>query len=80
MLILDEARSTLDADTEQRLEEALHRRACSQIVVAHRLSTVQDADLILVLERGRVVPRGRHEELLAKAAGADAALVAEGEC
>jgi ABC-type multidrug transport system fused ATPase/permease subunit len=79
MLILDEARSTLDADTEQRLEEALHRRACTQIVVAHRLSTVQDADLILVLERGRVVQRGRHEELLAEAAGADAALLAEGE-
>ena len=80
MLILDEASSALDADTEQRLEEALHRRACTQIVVAHRLSTVQDADLILVLKRGRVVPRGRHEELLAEPGGAYAALLAEGEC
>jgi ABC-type multidrug transport system fused ATPase/permease subunit len=79
MLILDEAASALDADTEQRLEEALHRRACTQIVVAHRLSTVQDADLILVLERGRVVQRGRHEELLAETGGAYAALLAEGE-
>jgi ABC-type multidrug transport system fused ATPase/permease subunit len=79
MLILDEARSTLDADTEQRLEEALRRRACTQIVVAHRLSTVQDADLILVLERGRVVQRGRHEELLAEPGGAYAVLLAEGE-
>ncbi|MFN7901140.1 MAG: ATP-binding cassette domain-containing protein, partial [Synechococcaceae cyanobacterium] len=79
ILILDEATSALDADTEQRLEEALRRRACTQIVVAHRLSTVQDADLILVLERGRVVQRGRHEELLAETGGAYAALVAEGE-
>jgi ABC-type multidrug transport system fused ATPase/permease subunit len=79
ILILDEASSALDADTEARLEEALRRRACTQIVVAHRLSTVQDADLILVLERGRVVQRGRHEELLAETGGAYAALLAEGE-
>ena len=78
ILILDEASSALDATTEQRLEEALRRRACTQIVVAHRLSTVRDADLILVLDRGQVVQRGRHEELLADPAGVYAQLLAEG--
>jgi ABC-type multidrug transport system fused ATPase/permease subunit len=78
-LILDEATSALDAETEQRLEEALRRRACTQIVVAHRLSTVRDADLILVLAGGEVVQRGRHDELMAEAAGVYAQLLAEGE-
>ncbi|MFM7641391.1 MAG: hypothetical protein ACKO45_07555, partial [Cyanobium sp.] len=59
--------------------EALRRRACTQIVVAHRLSTVRDADLILVLERGQVVQRGRHVELISDPDGAYAKLVAEGE-
>ncbi|MFM7548686.1 MAG: NHLP family bacteriocin export ABC transporter peptidase/permease/ATPase subunit [Cyanobacteriota bacterium] len=79
ILILDEATSALDATTEQRVEEALRRRACTQIVVAHRLSTVRDADLILVLERGQVVQRGRHVELISDPDGAYAKLVAEGE-
>lgn len=79
ILILDEATSALDAETEQRIDEALRRRACTQIVVAHRLSTVRDADRILVLEQGQVVQQGRHHELLADAGGAYARLLAEGD-
>ena len=79
ILILDEATSALDAETERRVEEALRRRACTQIVVAHRLSTVRDADLILVLEQGQVVQRGRHEHLSSDPEGAYARLLAEGE-
>ena len=78
ILILDEATSALDAATEERVEEALRRRACTQIVVAHRLSTVRDADLILVLERGQVVQRGRHSDLIADPEGVYARLLAEG--
>ena len=78
-LILDEATSALDAETERRVEEALRRRACTQIVVAHRLSTIRDADLILVLDAGHVVQRGRHGELMADADGVYARLLAEGE-
>jgi ABC-type multidrug transport system fused ATPase/permease subunit len=57
----------------------LRRRACTQIVVAHRLSTVRDADRILVLEQGQVVQQGRHHELLADAGGAYARLLADGD-
>lgn len=79
ILVLDEATSALDAETEWRVEEALRRRACTQIVIAHRLSTIRDADLILVLEDGVVVQRGRHRELIRDAEGAYARLIAEGE-
>lgn len=66
LLILDEATSAIDAITESRLQQALARLLSGRtsFVVAHRLSTIRHADLVLVLDRGRVVERGTHAELL----------------
>ncbi|MDB5441196.1 MAG: transporter ATP-binding protein/permease, partial [Caulobacteraceae bacterium] len=66
---LDEATSALDSRTEAAIQATLRRARAGRttLVVAHRLSTIADADEIIVLKRGKVVERGRHAELLALA-------------
>ena len=66
ILILDEATSSIDALTEARLQKALQTLLVGRtsFVVAHRLSTIRSADLVLVLDQGRVVERGTHAELV----------------
>jgi ATP-binding cassette subfamily B protein len=67
ILLLDEATSAVDTETEYLIQRSLDRLAADRttLVIAHRLSTVKDADRIVVLDEGRVVERGTHEELLA---------------
>jgi ATP-binding cassette, subfamily B, bacterial len=80
VLVLDEATSSLDTQTEQFVQEALERlsEGRTTIAIAHRLSTVRDADQIVVLDRGRVVEVGRYDELI-EHGGRFAALAARGD-
>jgi ABC-type bacteriocin/lantibiotic exporter with double-glycine peptidase domain len=64
VLVLDEATSALDVVTERRVQEELRSLQCTRVIVAHRLSTIVEADKILMLDNGRIVGMGRHDGLL----------------
>jgi ATP-binding cassette subfamily B protein/subfamily B ATP-binding cassette protein MsbA len=67
ILILDEATSALDTESEKIVQEALDRLTSTRttVVIAHRLSTIKNADLICVMHEGKIVERGKHDELIA---------------
>lgn len=66
MLLLDEATSALDNFSQALIEHHLAESTATRVVIAHRLSTVVDADRIVVLHKGRIVEQGKHDELIAQ--------------
>ena len=75
ILLMDEATSTMDAVTEAQIDDSLRRRGVTCLIVAHRLSTIRDCDQIIVLDSGRAIQRGSHEELMNNPQGAYAQLM-----
>ena len=77
MIILDEATSALDARTEYDVVKSIKARGISCVVIAHRLSTIRDCDEIIVMDKGKVVERGTHDELMALDGAYKALVVSE---